>query len=152
MAALSGLRTQSVIQTVAIDECVFMCLGWELKGKINQSVRRILEPLGVEVHHFPDCSPLAWSSRISNQVFRERASSWKGNGWKEEFIFWWKAIWKDPPQVTCLTTYRFKCVNILFCILNKYYIMGTDLYYTVYGIIKKLFHYFYHSNFKMCKN
>lgn len=27
MAALSGLRTRSVIQTVAIDECVLMCLG-----------------------------------------------------------------------------------------------------------------------------
>lgn len=86
--------------------------------------------------------PSAWSTKDEWTGFWERISFSLVNAWKEDFIFWWKALWKYPPQITCLTTYRFKCVNILFCILNKCYIMGANLYYTVYGIIKKLFHYF----------
>lgn len=58
------------------------------------------------------------------------------------FYFLINGCMKIPSSITCLTTQRFQCVNILFCILNKGYIMGTNLYYTVYGIIKKLFHYF----------
>lgn len=116
-----------------------MCLVSVLEGEI--------ECTKDTANHF------RWQSSHFQTVFSQPGLSglvtrFSGQGWLlsriclKGFYFLINGCMKIPSSITCLTTYRFQCVNILFCILNKGYIMGTNLYYTVYGIIKKLFHYF----------
>lgn len=142
MAALSEVSVLvGHLKTAAVVEGVPMCLVWELAGMVGVEAGHFSH-FEWKSRHFPGCSRPAWSPRVSHQAAGEGLASLEEMPEGRDFIFWWKAVWTCPPQITCLTTYRFKCVDILFCILNKCYIMGTNLYYTVYGIIKKLFHYF----------
>lgn len=67
----SWLVTQ---KTVAVDECVFMCLVCELEGKIRVKGGHF-NHFEWKCHHFPDYYQSAWSTRTSEQVFGKGLAS-----------------------------------------------------------------------------